>query len=58
MKLENRDPAATPVTHNSGSMRPTPNGAGPFHDPRSGGQIPVDQYQSGPAVVPPETGRA
>jgi hypothetical protein len=43
MKIENRDPAITPVTHNSGSMRPAP--SGPHHDPRSGGEIPVSQYQ-------------
>jgi hypothetical protein len=36
-KFENRDPANTPVTHNSGSMRPTP--SGPHHDPRAGGEV-------------------
>jgi hypothetical protein len=56
MKIENRDPAATPVQHNSGSMRPSSNGAGPFHDPRAGGQIPVEQYQ-GPGVTQPGTGK-
>jgi len=43
-KFENRDPANTPVTHNSGSMRPAP--SGPHHDPRAGGQVPPSAYDN------------
>jgi hypothetical protein len=53
--FQNRDPAITPVTHNSGTMRPTP--SGPHHDPRAGGQIPVGQYGGNPVAPKPTDGQ-
>jgi hypothetical protein len=41
-KLENLDPpASTGITPNyrGGSFAPVPNGAGPFHDRRAGGEV-------------------
>jgi hypothetical protein len=52
-KLENVDPPAStgiaPI-HNSGSFRPIPGGAGPFHDPRQGGEVRPGNF------VPPSQG--
>jgi hypothetical protein len=44
MKIENRDPRGSIApTHNSGSIRPTPN-VGPHNDPRAGGQVSPNSY--------------
>jgi hypothetical protein len=45
MKIENRDPHGIAIspTHNSGSIRPTPN-VGPHNDPRAGGQVSPKSY--------------
>jgi hypothetical protein len=49
-KLENLDPPASaniaPI-HNSGSFRPVPGGAGPFHDPGAGGEVKPGNFVQG-----------
>lgn len=51
--LNNLDPPASvgiqPI-HNSGSFRPIQNGAGPYHDPRAGGEVRPGNF------VPPSQG--